>query len=155
AAYDACSPGDTVIVATGTYTGEGNADLNLQGSGTPGAPITIEAETVGAAVLDGQNVPLNVHVVVDIFGSNNVVRGFEVRNGYAGGIFLFGNDNQILQNVIHDNGGVYNGPDGQCGIYEGPATSGNSYVGNYVHDNGRILLASNQDHGLYLCGDND
>lgn len=55
AAYDACSSGDTILVANGTYTGDNNAHLFLTKSGTSGAPIKLQAASPHGAILDGQN----------------------------------------------------------------------------------------------------
>src|SRR5256885_1168922 len=54
AAYDACSAGDTILVADGLYS---NQQLWLDKSGTATAPITIKAAMTGGAVLDGGNAP--------------------------------------------------------------------------------------------------
>src|SRR5262249_39754957 len=56
---------------------------------------------------------------------------------------------------IYSNGWAFNGTNGQDGIYSDPCTTGNSYIGNYIHDNGRIAQRSPLDHGMYLCGTNE
>jgi len=159
AAYEACRPGDTVIVADGIYTGHGNADLYLKKGGKPGAPITIEAANVGGAVIDGQNKAGANDVNEPIFFSpaarHIVLKGFQIRNGYKGGIQMEGSYNLITACNIYSNGCVYNGTNGQDGIYSDPATTGNAYIGNYIYDNGRMSRRSILDHGMYLCGTNE
>jgi hypothetical protein len=158
AAYDACNPGDTIIVADGTYY---NEDLYLQKSGTASAPIKIQAANTWGAVIDAQNQdPGNGGQVIYIEASYITIQGFELKNGQQGGITIApgasaANHNQILQNLIHNNGNTYNGPYGQDGIYSDPNTSDNSYIGNFIRDNGRVSLNSHLDHGLYLSGDNE
>src|ERR1051326_230537 len=159
AAYDASGAGDTIVVANGTYT----EHLSFNKSGAPGSSITIQAANIGAAILDGQNTTANsVSNVIQISGSYNIVKGFEVKNGQVGGIAIFpdasnnpGRFNQLIKNIVHDNGGVYNGPNPQCGISTSTNTSDTSCLDNYIHDNGRISLGSTVDHGLYLAGDNE
>ncbi len=94
AAYEACDPGDTVVVADGIYTGHGNADLYLKESGKPGEPITIEAANVGEAIIDGQNRKADNDVNEPIFfaptGNYIVLKGFQIRNGCKGGIQIEG-----------------------------------------------------------------
>ena len=120
AAYEACSPGDTVVVADGTYTGGNNANLWLYKDGTAASNIMIKAANVGGAVLDARNQPdtnvvsgtslLNNVIYIGPHngssGSYNVVQGFEIKNGYHSGIFIDAGAgyNQILMNNIHNNG---------------------------------------------------
>lgn len=155
AAYDACSPGDTVLVASGKYY----ESLWLKKSGTKDAPITIRSAVRGGAIVDGQN-ELGANGLDNVFyigGNHNVLDGFQIRNGYAGGIAVYGSYSRILHNHIHHNGGVYNNPHnwGQDGVYSDQNTHDNAYKYNNIHDNGRISLNSNPDHGMYLCGDNE
>jgi hypothetical protein len=125
--------------------------LHLGKRGTPSRPILIKSQVQGGAVIDGQNA-LDRNQAILLDGSYNIIDGFEIRNGPKGGISVWGNNNTIRCNEIHDNGHqAITGTNGQDGVYE-DNVSGNSYIGNYIHDNGRP--GSNLDHGLYLCGDN-
>src|SRR5437660_414870 len=157
AAYDACSAGDTILVADGFY---GSQQLWLTKSGTATAPITIKAANTGGAVLDGGN-GTGAHgqkSVVYIYGGNyNVIQGFEMKNGLLGGVTVYGSHNQILNNNIHDNGATNSlSGNGQNGIYSDAAVTDNSYIGNFVWNNGRFVLSNNNlDHGLYLTGNNE
>jgi hypothetical protein len=154
-AYAQASAGTTIIVAPGTYTDyQSGWGLHLGKSGTSGSPIVLQSQVRGGAIIDGQNASdRNEAVYID--GSYNVVSGFVIRNGPNGGISIWGNGNQILYNEIHHNGNpASTSSNGHDGVYDSEGTSGNQYVGNFIHDNGRTG-GSNLDHGLYLCGDNE
>ena len=153
-AYGLAVPGTTIIIKPGVYNDYTSGwGLRLGRSGTAAAPIILRSEVKGGAVIDGQNAAdRNVAVYLD--GSYNVVDGFEIRGGPKGGLKIWGNNNQIINNEIHHNGNVVSASTfGQDGIYSDKVTRDNVYRGNLVRDNGRP--GSNLDHGLYLCGDNE
>ena len=153
-AYSLAVPGTTIIVKPGVYSDYTSGwGLRLGRSGTALTPIILRSEVRGGAVIDGQNgSDRNVAIYVD--GSYNIVEGFEIRGGPKGGIKIWGNNNQIINNEIHHNGNVVSASTfGQDGIYSDKVTRDNVYRGNLVRDNGRP--GSNLDHGLYLCGDNE
>src|SRR6516162_10160541 len=103
-AYSKASAGTTIIVAPGTYTDyQSGWGLHLGKSGTASSPIVLQSQVRGGAIIDGQNASdRNEAIFID--GSYNVVDGFEIRNGPNGGISLWGNGNQILDNEIDHNG---------------------------------------------------
>jgi hypothetical protein len=113
----------------------------------------LRSQVRGGAVIDGQNASdRNVAIYLD--GSYNIIDGFDIRGGPLGGITIWGNDNQILNNDIHHNGTPPSASAfGQDGIYSSENTHDTVYQANYIHDNGRT--GSNLDHALYLCGDNE
>lgn len=153
-AYSLASPGVTITVMPGVYTDYSKGwGLHLGASGTASSPITLRSQVRGGAVIDGQNLSdRNKGIYLD--GSYNVVDGFEIRGGPNGGISIWGNSNQILNNEIHHNGNpASTSTNGKDGVYSSESTRDNGYRANYIHDNGR--LGSNLDHGLYLCGDNE
>ncbi len=97
----AAHAGDTVIVMNGTYGSEGQlANLNSVGavvtmsnSGTPGNPITIEAQNRGQAILDASSSalsPLGCYGAWSYFdlsyASYVVIQGFVIQNGCVNGI---------------------------------------------------------------------
>jgi len=153
-AYGLATPGSTIIVLPGVYTDyTSNWGLHLGQSGTAASPITLKSQVRGGAIIDGQNAG-DRHVGIYLDGSYNIIDGFEIRGGPKGGITIWGNFNQILNNKIHHNGNVASSSSlGQDGIYSGENTRNTTYMGNYIHDNGRP--GSNLDHALYLCGDNE
>lgn len=153
---DVAVAGDTIIVKPGTYTEYTNTlGLNLKGNGTVNNPIVLKSEIKWQAVLDGGNVSGHDYCVF-ISGNYFIIDGFEMKNAYKAGIHVYGNYNRVLNNHIHNNGNIYDGGRyGQDGIYSDHNTHDNTYLGNYIHHNGRISLNSNLDHGLYLCGDNE
>jgi parallel beta helix pectate lyase-like protein len=153
-AYAAAAPGVEIVVMPGVYTDYTSGwGIHLGASGTASAPIVLRSQLPGAAIIDGQNLS-DRNVAISIDGSYNVVSGFEIRNGTQGGISIWGNNNEILNCNIHNNGNpASTNPEGQDGIYSSEGTSGNIYAANQVHHNGRT--GSNFDHGLYLCGQNE
>ena len=154
-AYSKAGAGTTILVAPGVYTDYTSGwGLHLGASGTSSSPIVLQSQVRGGAVIDGQNASdRNEAIYID--GSYNIVEGFEIRNGPNGGISIWANGNQILDNEIHNNGNpASTSGNGLDGIYDNENTSGNIYAGNYIHNNGRTG-GSNLDHGLYLCGNNE
>jgi poly(beta-D-mannuronate) lyase len=96
AAVAAVQPGDTLVVADGTY-----ADwlITLTGQGTPEAPITLRAATPGRVILTGNS---RLHVT----GSHLVVSGFRFENvGPA-----------TAHNIVHFDG-VQHGRLTQCAFF--------------------------------------
>jgi hypothetical protein len=153
-AYSLAGPGTTILVLPGVYTDYTSGwGLHLGSSGTAANPIVLVSQVRGGAIIDGQNAS-NRNLAVYLDGNYNVVEGFGIRNGPNGGISIWGNGNQILDNQIYGNGNpASTSTDGRDGIYSDQTTSDNVYVGNLVYDNGR--QGSGLDHGLYLCGQNE
>jgi len=153
-AYSLAAPGTTIIALPGVYTDYTSGwGLRLGASGTASSPIVLRSQVRGGAVIDGQNASdRNEAIYID--GSYNVVDGFEIKGGPNGGINIYGNGNQILNNEIHNNGNPASpSSNGQDGLYSNKGTHDNVYTSNYIHDNGRT--GSNLDHGMYLCGANE
>src|SRR5438876_3011842 len=153
-AYNLATAGTTIIVLPGVYTDYTSGwGLRLGKSGTATSPITLRSQIRGGAIIDGLNgADRNAGIYLD--GSYHIIDGFEIRGGPHGGITIYGNFNQILNNEIHHNGNpASTSPYGQDGVYSDQSTRNNTYIANSIHDNGRT--GSNLDHGLYLCGDNE
>ena len=71
AAVRKAAPGDSIIIADGTYV---NIRLVLQGDGEQGKPIVVAAETPGKVIFEGES---NLRIA----GKWLVVSGFWFRNG--------------------------------------------------------------------------
>src|SRR5260221_5831442 len=154
-AYSLAGPGTTILVLPGVYTDYSTGwGLHLGSSGTASSPIVLQSQVSGGAVIDGQNASDRKEAIY-IDGSYNVVQGFEIRNGPNGGISIWANGNQILDNEIHNNGNpASTSGNGHDGVYDNENTSGNIYARNYIHNNGRSG-GSNPEHRLYLFGHNE
>lgn len=105
AALDVAAPGDTVRVKDGVY----NEQVSFPASGSPGAPITLEAFPGHAPILDGTGLERFSTAMVQIVDRSWVaVVGFEIRELRRGrdvsGIRVLGSGTQIeiRDNVIHD-----------------------------------------------------
>ena len=107
AGIDAAANGDTVLVADGTYTGEGNRDIDFLGKA-----ITVRSENgPEKCIVDCEGLPY--HRGFYFFrseGSGSVLEGFTIRGGWAagplssgGGILCGGASPLIRENIISDN----------------------------------------------------
>jgi len=142
AGIDAAVDGDTVLVADGIYTGEGNRDLFFLGRA-----ITVRSEN-GAAncIIDCQGSAEVAHRGFSIQGGedeNSVVQGFTIQNGHAGssshggGIFCNHASPTIRNNIISGNScGFYGG--GICCLNASPIIEGNTITSNLANWGGGI-----------------
>jgi Right handed beta helix region len=160
-AVDRISPGDTILVESGTYVG-----CRIGHSGQPGAPCTLKADS-GASVLVNAPGPVNRHSsnieielfddtvrywVIDGFESANSPRyGIDVRvtdfitvqncyshNSALTGIFLAFSDHPLIQN----NESAFNG---EHGIYDSNSGDFPTIRGNRSHHN--------HSAGIHMNGD--
>ena len=103
AGLTAASDGDTVLVSAGTYTGQGNLNLDFQGkaivlTSAGGAENTIIdcRESERAVIFDSGE------------GEDSIFEGFTIRNGFTvideagGGILIYGASPVIRDNIIED-----------------------------------------------------
>ena len=127
AGIDAAGPGDTVIIAEGVYTGEGNRDIDFNG-----LAITVrgtdpnDANVVAATIVDCNGSELEPHRGFYFHNqedSNSVLTGLTITNGYGleeqlwepmplpvgGGIFCKNSSPKIANCIIEDNSAVYGG----------------------------------------------
>jgi uncharacterized protein YjdB len=163
-AADVASPGDTVIVNNGVYTGGTNV-VTITRSGTAAAWLVFRAANRWGAIIDGQNFASSMGFSIN--GNYIRVEGFEVRytsrvgiEPYGGREDIAGNHDIIVtQNHVHDIGHICTGSSG--GIVGIAAYSDNLTIErNVIHDIGRLgpgengctppnAYWQNHDHGIY------
>ncbi len=127
AAIDECDPveGDEVVIANGTYTGDGNRDLDFGGRA-----IRVRSETGsrGACVIDcqgGYNDPHRGFYFRRGEGAKSVIQGMTVRDGFGsdewndgengGGVFCYLSNPSIIDCAIEDSGAGGSGAFGYGG----------------------------------------
>jgi len=121
AAINAAIDYDMVLVADGTYTGEGNRDIDFLGK-----PITVRSESGPEnCIIDCNGTETDPHrgfYFQNGEGKNSILDGFTITGGYAnngpwdrgGGIYCNGVSLTVSNCVIRDNwanycgGGIYN-----------------------------------------------
>ncbi len=94
------APGDIIFLRNGIY----DIDVEINVSGEPNNPITIQSYPGERAIFDGSKYAPYKSAKFRITGSWLVIRGIEVRNGPSDGILLTeGAGFNLLDNVISHN----------------------------------------------------
>jgi hypothetical protein len=169
AAATAKLPGDTVIVADGTYDNEGvtapNFVVNLYYPGAAGQPITFMAQNRGKAILDSMNTSTSTacNGASAYFNLANasflVLQGFVMQRGCDSGIQSNGTAHDItirwneIRNIANH---TVTDQIGRDGIYLNTSEYNFVFDGNVFHDIGRTDGQSllHFDHGIYSHGQN-
>jgi parallel beta-helix repeat protein len=139
AGIDAAAEGDTVLVADGVYTGDGNRNLDFGGVNI----VVMSENGPEPTIIDCQGIAghrgFYFHSGED---TTSVVQGFTIRNGYAegtypydcgGGIYCSQSSPRIEGNRISGNNGSYGG--GIFCYYEAsPTIVGNAITENMARD---------------------
>ena len=164
-AADVVSPGDTVLVRSGRYTGASRI-VSLTRGGEPGRRITFLSERKWGALLDGQN---GRSVEAWYFGpkvGHVVVEGFEIREFQAHGFNFYGggvHDILIARNHVHHIGrNCTDTSNGRTGASLGAGAARVTFDGNVWHHIGRLAPGEqgcatrtsyyqNHDHGIYVA----
>ena len=196
-------PGDTLYIRSGTWTEQldlmryntsGTSGKYIKIAGYPGEKVTIRyAEpTVGGYgpikargtkgylifenfTIDGINMPNKTGWQIDNRNHHFILRNLEIKNVRSSGVYIAGNDIQVINCTIHDqispsgvpgeryygiyfhsgsNGllqgnKIYNNPGGGLQLYPGPI-SNLTVRGNAIYNNNR--LASSTVGGIILSG---
>jgi len=149
AGIDSAQNGDTVLVAPGTYTGNGNRDIDFGGKG-----VVLKSENdPDSTIIDCEGSASEPHRGFYFHSgedSSTVVEGFTIRNGYGltdspfpsesvgGGIKCDSSSSpKIINNTISGNsgsagGGIY------CDLQSSPTISNNTIAGNSADWGGGI-----------------
>jgi parallel beta-helix repeat protein len=171
AGINASDPGGTVNAKTGTYNENVTIDmpLILQATSKPvidggaaGDAINVSADGVtidGFEIRNGYNGIMLAGVSSAVISNNDIHDNVNVPGSAGAGILFWGNNdnNQILNNVIHDNDrqGLFigdcdfAGPDWACTVAGTTISTGNIISGNTVYDNGRYTHANGPDASAY------
>ena len=169
AALTATQPGDTVIVADGTYDNEGVVSpgyvVTLYYSGTAGNPITFKAQNRGKAILDSMNTSTTAtcNGAYSYFNLYNasfiVIQGFVIQRGCNEGFHSNDSAHDItikwneVRNIANHTATDQIGRDG---IYLNNTEYNFTFDGNSWHDIGRTdgITPMHFDHGIYSHAQN-
>jgi parallel beta-helix repeat protein len=147
-ALDSCANGDTVVVRDGTYTGDGNRDIDFTGK----AIVLMSENGPEVTIIDCEGNSSEYHRGFYFHSGEDlstVVQGFTITNGYntyGGGIYCYNSSPTITGNIITDNstreimsgegGGIY------C-TYSSPAITDNVISGNFAYQGGGGISCRN------------
>lgn len=158
AGIDAAMDSDTVLVADGIYTGDGNRDIELKGKS-----ITVRSDHgPDSCIIDVQGSESDLHrafIIQDDESVDTVIEGFTIRNGYllssqGSAIACFESSPTIRGNELIDN--HCEGFGGAIYCHRSSALiRGNRFEGNEATYYGGGITLSNSDavvHGNTLTG---
>jgi hypothetical protein len=101
AGIDACTDGDTVVVRNGTYTGDGNRDIDFKGK----AIVVMSENGPEVTIIDCEGSGRGFNFVSgEVLTS--VLKGFTITNGaeiFGGGIYCEDSSPSIIGNTITSN----------------------------------------------------
>ncbi len=154
AAIDAAGDGDTIVVADGTYAGEGNRDIDFKGKA-----ITVRSENGPEnCIIDCQEEGrgFTFHSQED---PNSILDGFTITNGYApggqlalcngGGIFCQ-NSSPSISNCILKNNDAISGSGIYC--YNSNTIIRDSVIkNNAAHDRTMSYIQVGYGGGIFCC----
>ena len=134
AGINASSSGDTVLVASGTYTGTGNKNISFGGRNI----VVMSEFGPENTIIDCQNSGQGFYIYS---GETNaaVVRGFTIKSGnttYGGGVRINNSSPTITRCIIKNNNGSYGG-----GVYVNngsPQIIHNTIVSNTASQGGAM-----------------
>ncbi|MEX2301485.1 MAG: choice-of-anchor Q domain-containing protein [Bryobacterales bacterium] len=167
-AADVVSPGDTVIIRNGTYTGGSEAVAEIGRSGSSSQWITFKAENQWGAILDGRNNATRHGLILESGLGYVRFEGLQIQGTEGGGFSASENTHDILyyRNLVHHIGrNCTDTEGGQVGFRDKETSSRMVYDSNVLHTIGRLRPSEgcnnlstdnykNHDHGLYLRGSN-
>jgi hypothetical protein len=132
AGIDAASNGDTVLVADGIYTGDGNRDIDFLGK----TVVVMSEKGPEHCIIDCQGDESNKHRGFYFHGGEgpgSVLKGFTITGGFkpsGGGIMCSGSSPTIEGNIIRQNT-AYDWAGGGIHCYSSSAViTGNVIMGN-------------------------
>lgn len=134
AGVDSAAGGDTVLVADGIYTGDGNRDVDFRGK----AIVVMSENGPEATIIDcegSSSEPHRAFLLENGEDSTSVLEGFTIRNGRTndgGGVYCWYSSPTLRKNKITDSYAVAYGGGISCELYASPAIEENVFVGNYA-----------------------
>ncbi len=156
AGIDSAQERDTVLVAPGTYTGDGNRDLTFRGK-----HVILKSENgPETTIIDCEAGPMNAHWGIYLHDSEDsqaVIDGFTIKNSFTdelGAIYLVASS-PIIRNCIiteNDGAGIY-GTNGARPVIDSCIISknaGNGINGGFMNFSGTVISNSViKDNGLH------
>ncbi|SYZ71862.1 exported hypothetical protein [Candidatus Zixiibacteriota bacterium] len=160
AGIDSAQERDTVLVAPGTYTGDGNRDLTFRGK-----RVILKSESgPEVTIIDCEAGPMNAHWGFYLHDSEDtltVIDGFTIKNSFTdelGAIFLIAASPTIRNCIIteNDGSGIY-GSSGAKPVIDSCIISNNTLNGinfGYMHLSGAVisnsLIKGNGMNGIWI-----
>jgi hypothetical protein len=141
---DGSVDGDTVLVSDGTYTGEGNRDVDFGGR----LIVVMSRNGAEVTILDCEGSPSEPHRGFYFHSGESTsatVKGFLIKGGYAaadwlgdsgGGIYCEDSSPTIEGNIILSNWTDMNGGGIYCGLNSSAEILENRIIGNYADNTG-------------------
>jgi hypothetical protein len=129
-AIDVCIDGDTVIVRDGTYTGDGNRDIDFTGK----AIVLMSENGPEVTIIDCQGDSLDPHRGFYFHSgedSSSVVQGFTITKGWAvfgGGMYNLSSSPRVTNCTFSENEAYYGG--GMYNLYTSSQTVNNCTFNN-------------------------
>jgi len=150
AGVDAAMEGDTVLVADGLYTGDGNRDIDFGGK----AIVVMSENGPEKTIIDSEGAEPEPHRGFYFHSgedSSSVVQGFTITGGwhdYGGGIYCYqGSSPTIVGNTVKENGGG-RGAGISCVDGASPKIAGNTITGNESGWSGSGIYCRTDSHPM-------
>jgi len=146
-AIDASALGDVVIVSPGTYTGEGNRDIDFMGKAiTVRSTDPNDPSTVASTIIDCQNAGRGFEFQSGE-QADSILAGLTIKKGYAsqggGGINIYSCNPTIEKCIIRDNSANSRGEGGGIALRGGQATIRECSIVNNTAGIGGGIYAEN------------